>query len=240
MKLDPTESQRRVGRREDQIIRLMDVFLASMGLLLVLPILLPIAVILKLTGEHDIFYRQIRIGKGGNSFRILKFATMLRDSPNMAGGLITLPNDPRLLPMGNFLRKTKINELPQLINVLIGDMSMVGYRPFAKAHFDVYSDNVKQLIGQISPGLTGIGSIVFRNEEEILHRVENREEFHDRLITPYKGLLESWYVRNRSGWTYLKIIFCTFLVLLDCRTSMWKTLFTGIPETPKELEPYID
>ena len=91
--------------------------------------MLPIMVALKLTGEHDIFYGQSRIGRGGREFRVLKFATMLRDSPNMAGGLYTEKNDPRILPIGGFLRKTKINELPQLLNVLGGDMSIIGYRP---------------------------------------------------------------------------------------------------------------
>jgi len=102
--------------------------------------------VLKLTGEHYIFYLQPRVGRGGRDFNVLKFATMLKDSPNLPGGLITAKNDPRLLPLGKFLRATKINELPQLINVLLGQMSIVGYRPFAKVHYNLYSDEVKAKI----------------------------------------------------------------------------------------------
>jgi lipopolysaccharide/colanic/teichoic acid biosynthesis glycosyltransferase len=201
--------------------------------------MLPVMIILKLTGEHDIFYSQMRIGKGGEPFKVLKFATMLRDSPNMAGGLITVPNDPRLLPMGHFLRKTKINELPQILNIFIGQMSIVGYRPFAKTHYDLYSKEVKKQINTIRPGLTGIGSIVFRNEEEILHSVSDREYFHDKIITPYKGELECWYVKNQSLKNYFLIIFCTFLVVFNYKNDLYKKLFKNLPAIPSELEPYL-
>jgi lipopolysaccharide/colanic/teichoic acid biosynthesis glycosyltransferase len=201
--------------------------------------MIPIMISLKLTGEHDIFYKQTRIGRNGNSFRVLKFATMFRDSPNMPGGLITAPNDPRLLPLGKFLRKTKINELPQLLNILIGQMSVVGYRPFAEKHYALYSDEVKQHINTIRPGLTGIGSIVFRNEEEILHSVPMQDYFHDEVITPYKGKLECWYVKHQSIKNYFLIIFCTILAVLNIQNHLWKKLFKGLPETPEELKPYL-
>lgn len=201
--------------------------------------MLPIMIALKLTGEHDIFYRQVRIGKHGKPFRVLKFATMLRDSPNLAGGLITMPGDPRLLPLGNFLRKTKINELPQLLNIFIGQMSVVGYRPFAEEHYALYSDEVKRCIGGIRPGLTGIGSIVFRNEEEILHSIADRDYFHDETITPYKGKLECWYVENKTLKNYFLVIFCTALVVLNVRTDLWKKLFKGLPEITNALKPYL-
>ena len=148
---------------------------------------------LKLTGEHDIFYRQERIGKGGKPFNLLKFATMLRNSPNMAGGFYTAENDPRILPMGRFLRKTKINELPQLLNILKGDMSVIGYRPQVKKQYDSYSNEVRSALAKSRPGLSGIGPIVFRSEEEILQQFkthEERDEFYKNVITPYKGQLE--------------------------------------------------
>ncbi|GHT95714.1 hypothetical protein FACS1894141_4840 [Spirochaetia bacterium] len=194
---------------------------------------------LKLTGEHDIFYPQVRIGKRGAPFRVLKFATMLRDSPNMPGGLITDPDDPRLLPMGRLLRKTKINELPQILNIFIGQMSIVGYRPFTEVHYNLYSDEVKRDISTIRPGLTGIGSIIFCNEEEILHSVSNRSYFHDKVITPYKGRLECWYVKNQSLRNYFFIIFCTFLVIFNHKNNLYKKLFKNLPEIPEELKPYI-
>ena len=219
--------------------RFFDVLFSGIAIVCLLPFMIPIMIALKVTGEHDIFYCQTRIGKNGKPFKIIKFATMLRDSPNMPGGLITAPNDPRLLPMGNFLRKTKINELPQLINIFIGQMSIVGYRPFAKKHYDLYSAEVKKQINTIPPGLTGIGSIIFRNEEEILHSVSDREYFHDQIITPYKGLLECWYVRHRSLWVYFKIIFYTAVVVLKPSSAIGIRLFKDLPPVPEELKSYI-
>ncbi|MCL2192251.1 MAG: sugar transferase [Treponema sp.] len=201
--------------------------------------MIPIMIILKLTGEHDIFYRQTRIGKKGKPFQVLKFATMLRDSPNMQGGLITAPDDPRLLPMGKFLRKTKINELPQLLNIFLGQMSFVGYRPFAKKHYDIYSDEIKLYINSIRPGLTGIGSIIFHNEEEMLHSVSDREYFHDQVITPFKGKLECWYVKNRTIKNYFFIILCTALVILNPKHKNWMSYFKNIPSIPDELKIYV-
>lgn len=184
------------------MIRFFDIVLSVIAIIIIFPFIIPVIIALKLTGEHDIFYKQTRIGENGKSFLVLKFATMLRDSPNLPGGLITTPDDPRLLPLGKFLRKTKINELPQLINIFIGQMSFVGYRPFAEDHYTLYSSDVKQVINIIRPGLTGIGSIVFRNEEEILHSVSNRDYFHDEIITPFKGDLECWYVKHKSVKNY--------------------------------------
>jgi lipopolysaccharide/colanic/teichoic acid biosynthesis glycosyltransferase len=165
---------------------------------------------------------------------------MLRDSPNLPGGLITAPDDPRLLPLGKLLRKTKINELPQLLNVFMGQMSFVGYRPFVEKHYDLYPSEVKDRISTIRPGLTGIGSIFFRNEEEILHSVQDRGYFHDKVITPYKGRLECWYVENRSIKNYFLIIFCTVFVVLGFKNNIWKKLFKDLPPTPVELMLYLN
>jgi lipopolysaccharide/colanic/teichoic acid biosynthesis glycosyltransferase len=202
--------------------------------------MVPIMIVLKFTGEHYIFYTQIRVGRYGRRFRVLKFATMLKESPNLPGGLITAPNDPRLLPMGKFLRKTKINEIPQIINIFIGQMSVVGYRPFAEKHYDLYSDEVKEHIKAIKPGLTGIGSIVFRSEEEILHSVNDRNYFHDKIITPYKGLLECWYVKNQTVKNYFLLIFCTVLSIFNIKKDIWKKIFSGLPAVPLELKLYLD
>ena len=221
------------------MIRIFDIFFSALAMLVLLPFMIPVMIALKLTGEHDIFYCQERIGKGGNPFKVIKFATMLRDSPNLPGGLITADNDPRLLPMGNFLRHTKINELPQLANIFIGQMSVIGYRPFAKKHYDLYSDEVKRNIQQIAPGLSGIGSVVFRNEEEILHSVSDREHFHDNIITPYKGQLECWYVQNRNVVNYFKLIICTVLIVLKPDSMLWTKWFKGLPPVPENLKEYI-
>ena len=189
--------------------RFFDILFSGIAIIILLPFMIPIMIGLKLTGEHDIFYVQERIGKGGKPFGVLKFATMLRNSPNMAGGVLTQKNDPRILPMGNFLRKTKINELPQLVNIFIGQMSVIGPRPQAKRHYDLYSDEVKSAIDKVAPGLSGIGSVAFRDEEDMLNVIQNRDEFHDTIIAPYKGQLEIWFTEHRNIITYFKLIFLT-------------------------------
>lgn len=220
--------------------RFFDILFSSIAIIILFPFMLPIMIALKLTGEHDIFYAQDRVGINKKVFKVLKFATMLRNSPNMKGGLITLDHDPRILPMGNFLRKTKINELPQLINIFLGQMSVVGYRPFAVKHYALYPPQVQDTISTIAPGLSGIGSIVFRNEEHILHTREDREDFHDNVITPYKGQLECWYVKNRNLKNYFLIIFCTVLVVLKPQNTSWKKYFKNLPPVPDSLKDYIE
>ena len=116
--------------------RFFDILFSGLAIIILFPFMIPIMIGLKLTGEHDIFYGQPRIGKHGKEFKVLKFATMLKNSPNMAGGLFTSENDPRILPMGKFLRKTKINELPQLLNIFVGQMSVIGFRPTVKKHWE--------------------------------------------------------------------------------------------------------
>jgi lipopolysaccharide/colanic/teichoic acid biosynthesis glycosyltransferase len=195
--------------------------------------------ILKLTGEHYIFYTQKRIGRYGKEFNLLKFATMLLDSPNLPGGLYTSKNDPRLLPMGKVLRKTKINELPQLINIFVGDMSIVGYRPTVKEHFEGYPEEAKKKLYHARPGLTGIGSIVFRDEEEILQNFEDKKSFHHKVISPYKAALECWYIDHKNLFTYFKLIFMTAQVVLLPSSTSWRKAFKDLPPVPEELSPYI-
>jgi lipopolysaccharide/colanic/teichoic acid biosynthesis glycosyltransferase len=195
---------------------------------------------LKLTGEHDIFYLQPRIGRGGKEFKIIKFATMLRDSPNMPGGVLTQKDDPRILPMGKFLRKTKINELPQLINILLGEMSFIGPRPQAKQHYDLYADEVKAAINKIHPGLSGIGSVVFRDEESILNLVkEGRVQFHDTVIAPYKGQLELWYSQHRNLWTNFLLIAITIWQVFMPKSNIYLLFFKDIPAMPVDLMNYL-
>lgn len=202
--------------------------------------MIPIVIGLKLTGEHYIFYRQARVGRDGKDFNVLKFATMLKNSPNLPGGVLTQKDDPRILPMGKFLRKTKINELPQLINIFLGQMSVVGPRPQARRHYELYSDPVKKAIDQVPPGLTGIGSVAFRDEESILDEIPgDRDHFHDTVIAPYKGELEVWWTKNRSLGNYFKLIFLTAWALFSPRTELWKQWFKNLPAIPAELRKYL-
>ena len=221
------------------MIRFFDILLSGIAIVVLFPFILPIMIALKLTGEHDIFYKQIRVGKGGKDFGLLKFATMLRDSPNLPGGLYTSKNDPRMLPMGKFLRKTKINELPQLINIFIGQMSIIGYRPTVREHFEGYPEECKVILEGSVPGLSGIGSIVFRNEESILRNFEDKQVFHQKVIAPYKATLEVWYIQHKSLWLYFKLIFMTVDAVLHPDSKKWRTAFKDLPPVPPELEQYI-
>lgn len=219
--------------------RFFDIIFSGLAILILSPLLIPIIILLKLTGEHYVFYRQTRIGRYGKEFGLLKFATMLLNSPNMSGGLYTSKNDPRMLPMGSFLRKTKINELPQLLNIFCGQMSIVGYRPTVKEHFEGYPLEAKKKLYNARPGLTGIGSIVFRNEEEILQQFEDKKAFHQNIISPYKAQLECWYIEHKNIFLYFKLIFMTASAVLAPSSSAWKKTFKDLPPIPESLQKYI-
>ena len=221
------------------MLRFFDVFISGIAIIVLFPFMIPIMVLLKLTGERYIFYGQERVGRYGKSFMLLKFATMLKDSPNLSGGLYTEKNDPRMLPMGRFLRKTKINELPQLLNIFIGQMSIVGYRPTVREHYEFYPVEAKKILYNTRPGLTGIGSIAFRNEEEILQQFDDKKYFHQKVINPYKVMLECWYFEHRNIKNYFKLIIATALVVLKHDSDLWKRWFKGLPPIPSELKKYI-
>ena len=212
------------------IKRVFDVLLALAALLVLAPLMLPVVIGLLLTGEHEVFYFQERIGRGNRKFMIWKFATMLKNSPNLAGGLHTTRRDPRVLPLGRFLRITKINELPQLINILVGDMSIVGPRPLVDKTFEPYPDPVKARIYRIRPGLTGIGSIVFRDEERLLSDCGGDPKvFYARHIAPAKGALELWYQDHLSLANDLKLMFLTGWVILFPRSRLLRRWFSDLP-----------
>jgi len=217
--------------------RIIDFLLALIALTILSPILIPVIIGLLLTGEHYVFYFQKRIGYKNRPFFIWKFATMLKNSPNMEGGLHTTRKDPRILPMGDFLRKTKINELPQLINILKGDMSIIGPRPLVDKTFEPYSEHVKQNIYNIKPGLTGIGSIVFRDEERLLSETKmTASEFYVRYIAPYKGELELWYQKHLSFYTDFMLIFLTAWVIVAPNSNLVYKIFRDLPDKPEELQ----
>mgnify|MGYP006286504277 FL=1 len=219
--------------------RFFDILLSFIAILILLPLFVLISLILLLTGEHAVFYLQERIGRKEKPFRVVKFVTMVRISENMKGGLVTQKNDTRVLPVGRFLRKTKINELPQLFNVFIGQMSFVGPRPQAPQHYSLYNEKQREAISKQRPGITGIGSIIFRNEEKLLENSGmDHSEFHDKVITPYKGDLEIWYSCHKSLGLYLKILFWTFIVIFF-NTNKWKNGFRDIPAPPQKLDGMI-
>lgn len=214
--------------------RLFDLTLAGTTILVLAPLLIPVMVGLKLTGEGHVWYKQERVGLKNKPFLIWKFATMLKDSANMAGGIMTTKNDPRITPMGGFLRKSKINELPQLFNIFFGDMSIVGPRPVMRISFEAYPDDVQKVIYNVKPGLTGIGSIIFRDEEELITQVKNNGgdvwDFYKGKIYPFKGELELWYQENMSFTTDLKLIVLTAWAIVFPETNIYESWFKDLPE----------
>ena len=211
------------------MIRVCDIVFSSLALIALCPLLLPIALILRFTGEGEIFFVQERIGSNEQSFGLLKFATMLKNSPHIATGTITVRNDPRVLPVGRILRKTKINELPQLINVLVGDMSVIGPRPLTENHFNHYPPSARKIIGSVRPGLSGVGSIMFRDEERLLSDKEDPTDYYKAEIAPYKAKLEAWFVNNRGMWLYFKCIFVTLWAVINSSSKIAFIAFKDIP-----------
>jgi lipopolysaccharide/colanic/teichoic acid biosynthesis glycosyltransferase len=214
--------------------RFFDILSSLVALLILSPLLVPIIIGLKLTGEGHIWYFQERVGFKNKNFNIWKFATMLKNSPNMSGGYITTKKDPRLTPMGDFLRKSKINELPQLINILRGDMSVVGPRPVMEVSFAAYPEDVKKVIYNVQPGLTGIGSVIFRDEEELITKVKEEGgdiwDFYKNSIYPFKGAVEKWYQNNQSFLTDVKIIILTAWAIVSPKSELVYTWFKDLPK----------
>ena len=219
--------------------RFFDIVFSGIALVLLSPLLLPLMFILRVTGEGEIFFPQNRVGRGGKDFKLYKFATMLKDSPNMGTGTVTVKNDPRVLPMGGLLRKTKINELPQLFNIFKGDMSVIGPRPQTQRCFDAFPESAQNDITKVRPGLSGIGSVVFRSEENMMHVNADPVRLYDDVIMPYKGKLESWYVRNNSVWNYLLLIFLTILVIFTRSNRLVFQCYTSLPRPPVDLSSFI-
>ena len=217
---------------ECSVIRVFDLFISLLGLICLSPIFLPIALLLKLTGEGEVFYIQKRIGKGEQAFGLFKFATMLKNSPNMGAGHITVKGDPRVLPVGAFLRKTKINELPQLLNILRGDMSFIGPRPLTEDAYAKYSTEVRAALSQMRPGLSGVGSIVFRDEESLIGDGADAQKIYAEHIAPYKGDVEVWFVKHRSVGLYCVLFFLTVWVVLVPRSRLIWRVLPSLPKPP--------
>ncbi len=213
------------------IKRFFDILFSLVAFTILLPLFIPIIILLLLTGEHEVFYQQDRVGFRNKIFGIWKFATMLKNSPNMGSKDLTMRNDPRVTFMGRFLRKSKLNELPQLINILTGDMSFTGPRPLMKSGFDRYSEDLKTKIYNVKPGLTGIGSIVFRDEELIMTKSSlPPDECYRTIILPHKGALELWYQQHQSFFTDFMLLFLTGWYILFPDSKLVSKVFPSLPE----------
>ena len=213
------------------IKRFFDIVFSLVAIIILLPVFIPVILLLLLTGEHEVFYKQDRVGYKNRIFKILKFATMLKNSPNMGDGDITKRGDPRITKVGKLLRQSKLNELPQVLNIFLGDMSFVGPRPLMKVGFDRYSDEMKSKVYNAQPGLTGIGSIVFRDEELIITQsnLPPHECYRD-IILPYKGALEVWYKQHQNFFTDFMILFLTAWYIVFPKSNMVYKVFPSLPK----------
>jgi lipopolysaccharide/colanic/teichoic acid biosynthesis glycosyltransferase len=220
--------------------RFFDIIFSLSALLCLSPLLFPIILFLRLTGEGEVFFSQPRVGMGNKLFNLLKFATMLKDSPNIGSGTVTLKDDPRVLPFGKFLRNSKINELLQLINILHREMSVVGPRPQTPRCFEVFPENQKSIITKVRPGLSGLGPLVFRDEENILSENESSVDFYDKVIAPYKGEVEAYYVINSGIITYFLVILLTIWVVVFPKSKLVWKFFPDLPVPPESLRKHFN
>ena len=218
--------------------RTIDLLISGVTFILLSPLFLIIVILLRCTAEGHVFYFQERIGYKNEPFDIWKFATMLKNSPNMGTGMITLRNDPRVTSVGKYLRKSKLNEMPQIINVMKGDMSIVGPRPLVTKTYMAIPEDIREQVYMSKPGVTGVGSIVFRDEELLLsNTTEPPQEFYNKYIAPYKGALEIWYLNNKSLWVDIKIIFLTAWTILFPKSNLVYQLLKDLPQPPEGLQP---
>lgn len=219
--------------------RLLDFLVSLIFILAIAIVLIPIIILLKMTGEGHVFYYQKRLGRNQREFEIIKFATMLKDSLNMGMGATTVRNDPRITPVGKYLRMSKLNEIPQIFNVLKGDMSFVGPRPLLEKSYRKYSPEVQDVIYNNRPGITGLGSVVFRDEEKLVSSVmdlgEDTMEYYKKYIYPYKGALELYYYHHISFWTDVKILFATAWQIIFSGSDLIYRFFPDLPPKPRSL-----
>lgn len=192
--------------------RIFDLFFALIGLVILAPLFLVISIWIKLDSPGPVFFRQTRIGQFGEEFKIYKFRTMVINAEKL-GKLITVGEDNRITRSGKFLRKFKLDELPQLINILKGDMSFVGYRPEVRRYVDLYTTEQREVF-KIRPGVTDLASIEFRNESDLLAMAEEPEELYIRGIMPRKLELSRQYLEKKSLSLDIFIILKTLLVVL--------------------------
>lgn len=192
--------------------RLFDIVASAIGLLLLSPLFLILAVWIKCDSRGPVFYKQKRVGRGNKDFDLYKFRSMRVGADKL--GLITVGGrDPRITRSGYFIRKYKLDEFPQLINVLKGDMSIVGPRPEVRKYVDLYTPEQQEVL-RVRPGITDPASIRYRNENELLAQVEDPERYYREVIMPDKLRLNLEYVHTMSFWNDIRFIFSTFRAIL--------------------------
>ena len=197
--------------------RLFDIMASGCGLLVLSPVFIIVAIWIKLDSRGPVFYRQVRVGKNNKDFRIYKFRSMRVGADK--GSLVTIGGrDPRITRSGYFIRKYKLDELPQLINVFVGDMSLVGPRPEVRHYVDYWTPEQMHVL-DVRPGITDPASIKFRNENELMANAVNPEDYYINVIMQEKLRLYLEYIQNASLWYDIKLIFETFKVIVTKKLS---------------------
>jgi lipopolysaccharide/colanic/teichoic acid biosynthesis glycosyltransferase len=193
--------------------RIFDILFSFPGLIILSPVFLVIAVLIKVDSRGPVFFNQLRVGRNNTDFKLFKFRTMKMNSEKK--GLLTIGGrDSRVTGFGYYLRKYKLDELPQLLNVLKGDMSFVGPRPEVRKYVELYNDEQKKVL-DVRPGVTDIASIEYKNENELLENAENPESYYIKEIMPDKLRLNLLYLSDRSTFKDIKIIFKTLKVIIS-------------------------
>jgi lipopolysaccharide/colanic/teichoic acid biosynthesis glycosyltransferase len=218
------------------MIRLTDILASCLALIALLPLLLLTAILLRSTGEGEVLFFQKRIGRGGAPFFLIKFVTMIKHSPLIGSGEVTLENDERVLPVGSFLRKSKINEIPQLINVLKGDMSLIGCRPQTQKYWNCFTNSQREVLAKHRPGLSGVSSILLRDEEAYLALFSDPVVADETVLMPFKGRVEEWYAENASFDKYIRLILLTLIKVLLPKSTHYVFLNKKMSYFQKELD----
>ena len=191
--------------------RLFDIVASFCGIVILFPLIVIVSILIKLTSKGPVLFKQVRVTKNGRLFKIYKFRTMRENSEG--NKQITVGNDSRITGVGHILRKTKLDELPQLFNVLKGEMSLVGSRPEVPKYVELYTEEQREIL-KVSAGITDYASIYFSNESELLGEAENPEEFYIKKIMPYKIELNKKYIKEIGIVTDIKLIILTILKIL--------------------------
>lgn len=192
--------------------RLFDIFASGFGLIVLSPLFAILAIWIKCDSPGPVFYRQVRVGRGNRDFRIFKFRSMRPDSDKL--GLITVGgHDPRVTRSGYYIRKYKLDEFPQLINVFKGDMSLVGPRPEVRKYVDMYTPEQMRVL-EVRPGITSLASLRYRNENELLAGTDDPDRCYVEQIMPDKIAIDLEYVANAGLWTDIKLIFSTLAAVV--------------------------
>ncbi|GBC90646.1 UDP-N-acetylgalactosamine-undecaprenyl-phosphate N-acetylgalactosaminephosphotransferase [bacterium HR14] len=198
----------------ESLKRIADFLIAGLGLLLTAPLMGVIAALIKMDSPGSVFFAHERVGRYGRKFKVLKFRTMVQDAPKL-GGAITAGHDPRITRVGRFLRATKLDEIPQLWNVLKGEMSLVGPRPEVENYVTLYPEEARRLILSVPPGITGLTQIRYRHEERLLAQQSDPEKYYREVLLPQKIASDLEYVRTRGLITDLRLLVQTAFAVLS-------------------------